>query len=1096
MSNKVRGMPREVVNVLRMNVLHRVPVLWLCLVLLLLALVPSVPAHAGFVGCVLAKRSGDEAVQLKLTTDEDGEVRITIGDNVITFGVKAYKQLDTGLLEISGDVVDLKLFYDDMLADRCTIYVWDIPYHYEGFCCDEIPPVIEAAKQPKPNAKGWNNELVTVSMTAEDEEGGSGIAAIYYIHDGEVIRIGEDALGFAEADRIATYSFDLAEDGTYELEFWAEDNAGNESEHGTLTVKIDKTSPLVELSPSGGTYTGSVTIEWRASDSLSGLENCRVYLNGSLISSTYTGSRTLDPGSYSVKIEATDCAGNLRPYSTQYTVVGSAHFDVIGLQVSPRELVVGATSTISCTIRNTGGKRDSQSIKLYIDGSQRDTRSLTLASGESHVVSFSYTFQYSGSYKVKISSEDDSETASVAVLSLAQLEVSARTRDFGEVDVGSSASRSFTITNRGDSKLEGHIRCNSGDCAAFTFSPSSFSLGKQETARITVWFSPSQERTYRAVIGIESNGGSCTISLTGEGKHELPNELVVPLGVAGTPYEDLEPGVRGGTFYCASIKEPITWNPVTLRGASNRQYTNLMMRGLVSIDPMSGEIVPELAKSWDISDDNLVITFYLRQGLKWSDGMPFTADDVVFSFNDLYYNEDVETNTRDILLLPDGTYPVVEKIDDYTVQVTLSMIFRPILDSMRAVILPQHVLAQYIHSCNPDMPPGTFNEAWGLDTDPSELVGMGPFMLETYIPDEVVTFVRNPYYYHYDPYGVQLPYIERYFVVWVYSQDVTLLKFRTGELDALKTRANDVRILEREATGKDFTLLVSDDTPVFETTVIALNQDVENDKLRVLFRNVQFRQALAHMIDKQVIIENLYYGLAVSQWSPVSYLSPFYAGRDYYDGPVTEADAVVFWYDLEKANALLDEIGIVDRDGDGWRDYEDGTRVEIELITNVENTVHEAMCLVIADAAAQVGLKFDVHLLPSGILADRLLGATYEACVLDLPGDHEPNDGANVYKSTGGLHFWHYSASDEPTDLDQHIDDLLDRGAGTLDLDEAFNYYKEYQILLAKNLNPIYVVSSAFTYAYYNHVGNGQVANPFGTPSGDNGLTVDFIFLK
>ena len=279
MSNKVRGMPREVVNVLRMNVLHRVPVLWLCLALLLLALVPSVPAHAGFVGCVLAKRSGDEAVQLKLTTDQDGEVTITIGDNVITFGVRAGEQLDTGLLEISGELVVLELFSDGRLTDKCTICVWDIPYHYEKFCCDEIPPVIEAAKQPKPNAKGWNNELVTVSMTAEDEEGGSGIAAIYYIVTGAVIRIGEDALGFAEAGRIATYSFDLAEDGTYELEFWAEDNAGNESEHGTLTVEIDKTPPLIEASRSPsptehGWNNTSVTVSFQCADSLSGIASC------------------------------------------------------------------------------------------------------------------------------------------------------------------------------------------------------------------------------------------------------------------------------------------------------------------------------------------------------------------------------------------------------------------------------------------------------------------------------------------------------------------------------------------------------------------------------------------------------------------------------------------------------------------------------------------------------------------------------------------------------------------------------------------------------------------------------------------------------
>jgi peptide/nickel transport system substrate-binding protein len=173
---------------------------------------------------------------------------------------------------------------------------------------------------------------------------------------------------------------------------------------------------------------------------------------------------------------------------------------------------------------------------------------------------------------------------------------------------------------------------------------------------------------------------------------------IIPLGVAGTAYENQEPGVRGGTFYCASISDPKKWNYVTAHETSTTQYTNMMLRGLVDNNPVTGALEPELAKSWDVSEDNLEITFHLREGLKWSDGEPFTADDVVFSFNDLYYNEDVETDSRDVLILPDDTYPVVEKVDDYTVKVTLSMIFRPVLNAIGMPILPEHAVAQYVHA--------------------------------------------------------------------------------------------------------------------------------------------------------------------------------------------------------------------------------------------------------------------------------------------------------------------------------------------------------------------------------------------------------------
>jgi len=577
---------------------------------------------------------------------------------------------------------------------------------------------------------------------------------------------------------------------------------------------------------------------------------------------------------------------------------------------------------------------------------------------------------------------------------------------------------------------------------------------------------------------------------------------IIPLGEEGTAYENQEPGVRGGTMYVASISDPKKWNVVTAHETSTTQYCYMMLRGLVDINPVTGALEAELAKSWDISEDSLVITFHLREGLKWSDGEPFTADDVVFSFNDLYYNEDVETDTRDILILPDDTYPVVEKVDDYTVKVTLSMIFRPILNSIGAPILPKHALAQYVHKLNPDVPVGTFNSSWGLDTDPAELVGMGPFMVESYAPDQHVTLVRNPYYYHYDSNGTQLPYFDKYVVLTVASQDVSLLKFRNGELDALGIRATDVPILKREEAVKNLTVLVDPDVANYGTSWIGINQDIglaegTYENLRTLFRMRDFRAAMAHLVDKQAIIDTLFNGLAVPQWSPVSYLSPFYAGRDSYGGPVTETDAVVFEYSLDAAAALLDGIGVIDRDGDGWRDYEDGTRVEIELNTNAGNTEREGTSLIVSDRASKIGLKLNFIPVDFNTLVDKLFASTGEMIVLGLTGGNEPNSGANVYSSSGGLHFWHYSAADEPTELEKKIDGFLDAAVATLDNDEAFAIYKEYQITLANDdLGLVYTVNSAFTYAYSNTVGNANIASPSATPSGNNGLTMDLAFRK
>jgi peptide/nickel transport system substrate-binding protein len=578
--------------------------------------------------------------------------------------------------------------------------------------------------------------------------------------------------------------------------------------------------------------------------------------------------------------------------------------------------------------------------------------------------------------------------------------------------------------------------------------------------------------------------------------------VVVPLGVEGTSYAHLEPGLPGGTLSVSAITDPKSWNPVTSNENSTTQYTNMMLRGLVDIDPNTSAVVPELAKDWEASEDGLTLTFHLRRGLRWSDATPFTADDVVFTFNDLYYNEDVDTNTRDILQLPDGTYPQVEKVDDYTVRVTLSMPFRPIFSALGASILPEHALASYVHKRNPDVPADMFNSVWGIDTNPSELVGMGPFMVTEYEVDQYVVLERNPYYYHVDPNGVQLPYLDRYIVHIVADQDVAMLKFINHEIQAFAPRAEDLAILKEKEERTGFTVLVDPNVPVYGTSWIGINQDVglaegTDENLRALFRDLRFRKAIAHAVDKETIISNVYNDLAVPQWSPVSYLSPFYAGRTHYGGPVTEETAIIYEFDLAMSTALLDEMGIVDADGDGWRDFADGSPLEIEFNTN-PSTTREAICLIVTEDLRRIGLDVTFQPIDFNTLVTRLTTSMVEMVLLGLTGSGEPNSGANVYRSTGGLHFWHYSAAEGDTyDIEARIDELLAAGVATYDNDEAFEIYKEYQALLTESdLGLIYTVNQAFFYAYYDEIGNGQVANPIASPSGGNGLTMDLVYVK
>lgn len=591
-----------------------------------------------------------------------------------------------------------------------------------------------------------------------------------------------------------------------------------------------------------------------------------------------------------------------------------------------------------------------------------------------------------------------------------------------------------------------------------------------------------------------------SLAALGQGYPAVPADaLVFPIGVAGTVYEDMELGVRGGTIHISQIEDPKGWNNSTAHETSTTWFTGRQHRGLVNLDHISGAIVPDFAKSWDISDDSLVITFHLRQGIKWSDGTPITADDVVFTYNDIILNEDVDTNQRDGQLLPDGTYPVCAKVDDYTVSFTMSVVFRPALNSLSFNILPKHKLAQYVHKLNPAVPAGTFNETWTLDTPLTDLVGNGPWIVSNYQPGVSVTMTRNPYYYGYDPAGTQLPYYDTIVCPIVTNQDVSMLKFRNGEIDVYGLRPEDIAILLPEGASKGFSVLITD-LPGYGTTWFMPNMDIglaegTDAEKREVYRNVKFRQALAHTIDKATIIQNVFNGLAGAQWSPVSVPSPFYAGRDYYGGPVTENNAVAFEYDPAKAASLLDEIGVVDADGDGWRDLPSGDPLAIEINTN-DNTVRVGTCLILQDDWRAVGLNATFQVVDFNTLVDRLFGATGDIIYLGLTGGDEPNSGSNVYRSCGALHAYRYSACDDPDEVDLRVDELLALGAGTFDLDAAFDYYTEYQQLLADQLGYIYTVVQSFQYAYYNYVGNAFKASPISTPGGNNGNLTELCFDK
>ncbi len=767
----------------------------------------------------------------------------------------------------------------------------------------------------------------------------------------------------------------------------------------------------------------------------------------------------------------------------------------------------------------------------------------------------------------------------------------------GMVALGGELRLQATVANAGDEALTQEVAVVAGGAG----------LGEPQAVALD----PGASRTLTFVLDdLGALGeGAHTLSVAGREialtvvapatSSDRPGQLPPDPKVLGAGYGLHETGLPGGKIALAQLSGPKTLNGIVAQETSSTDVTNLLQWGLVEENPATFEIEPALAAHWEFSEDQRTITFYLRRGVKFSDGEPFTAEDVAFTFNDLLFNDDVITDARDPLTVA-GEPVRVEMVDEYTVTVTAKEPFRPLLRAMAvdARIYPEHKLADKVAKLNPGargalrgvrgavdnhrealaelapelvgavdaalegladaieaqdaaaaeaaagtasvevtdlitildaedeaqaeveaalsavlpdleavggyaaqgkwegVPRGTFNQTWTVNTPADEIVGLGPYRFVRYDVDQQVILERNPHYWKVDANGVQLPYADQLALLVAENQDVAYLKFNTGEIDTYAPRPEDWPLL-MEGVPQDDCAQRGDKLvclnqakgwellrggPLFGTLFLVLNQDIDDPVLRAVYRNLDFRRALAHAIDKGSIIDNIYNGLAVSQWSPVSVPSPFYDD--------TESFAT-YAFDLERARALLDGLGLTDSDGDGVRNVRDAfleaadvaleglpaeadRELEFLLSTNSGNTIREKTSTLIASDLGRLGIRVNFRPLDFNSLVTDLLGSKYEAVVIGLTGGVEPNSGANIWKTEGGLHFWRFSAAQNPPEWEKRVDELFELAATTFDTEAVQEYYREYQRLVSEHLPLIYTVNQQYIYASKAALANTQ----------------------
>lgn len=512
----------------------------------------------------------------------------------------------------------------------------------------------------------------------------------------------------------------------------------------------------------------------------------------------------------------------------------------------------------------------------------------------------------------------------------------------------------------------------------------------------------------------------------------------------------------------AILSDPKTFNPVIAADATSSSVGRMIFDGLITENPLTGEIEPALAESWSISEDNLKIIHTLRSDLKWSDGHPLTAEDVVFTYNQLYLNPNIPSGMRDTLKIGESkSFPQVRKLNDLQVEFSLSEPFAPFLGITGATILPAHILRKTIEQKDQD---GKlkFLSTWTVDTPPEEIVASSAYRLKSYATNQRLVFEDNPYYWKKVVVDENIPYIEQ--VVWeiVESTDTSLLQFRSGSLDSISVSPEYFSLLKKEEDKGNFEIY--NGGPDYGTNYVVFNLNTGKRKGKPLvaprksrwFNNVKFRQAVAYAINRPRMVKNIYRGLGQPQHSFISVQSPF-------------ADSSLQGYDYnpEKAKQLLQEAGFKYNQKNQLLDSE-GNRVSFTLNTNAGNKIRETMGNQVEEDLEAIGMDVNFRTLNFNVLIGRLSGSLdWECIILGLTGGNEPNNGANVWFTDGNLHMFNQKPApgqnpiEERTisDWEKKIDQLFIKGARELDEDKRKAIYAEIQQLVSDNVPFIYLVN-------------------------------------
>lgn len=515
-----------------------------------------------------------------------------------------------------------------------------------------------------------------------------------------------------------------------------------------------------------------------------------------------------------------------------------------------------------------------------------------------------------------------------------------------------------------------------------------------------------------------------------------------------------EVGNFGGVLVASVIGEgPKTFNPFNTKDATSSAMADLMFDGLLTTHPQTGEVVPKLAKSFEISSDGKVYTINLRRGVQWSDGNPITANDAVFTWNEIILTGLGNTSTRDSVII-EGQLPKVEKISDYQIKFTLIKPFAPFLRILAAPIAPKHIFKPVVKQGEK-----YFESFWSTTAKPEDFIVSGAFKLKEYVPAQRAVFEKNPNYYEINLKDEKLPYLDKIIYLIVGDLNNEILKFEAKELDIISLRGSNVGRYKAEEAKSDF--IIYNIGPDTGTMFVAINLNNRkndkgkfyvNPKKQVWFNDKNFRHAIDWALDRQAMVNNVANGLAAPLFTAES-LNSIYLNTKLAAGHSKNT---------QKAKEYLKKSGFYLKNKILYDKYDN--KVEFDLYTNAGNTEREAIGVMVKQDLEDLGMKVNFKPVEFNSLVNKLVNSyDWDLVIMGLTGSPlEPHNGKNVWYSNGSLHLFNQRNSEDKApvlDWELQLDKIMDEASLKVKFEDRKKLYDRYQQIIYDEKPIIYLYS-------------------------------------